>query len=71
MTLTGTNHFVSFAHAVSYYRSQFGAGAREAVIAKLKTHEIEIGVPKLKDNERLRVIDGGKRYAVEDGRPTG
>jgi hypothetical protein len=50
---------------MAYFRPQFGGGTRDVVERKLRTHEIELGVPKLTNGDRLRVIDGGKRYAIE------
>lgn len=67
----GTCHFVSEHKAVSYYIAQ-GLSREEttrAVIDLITNGEIKIGKPELKAGETLVVIDGGTRYAIEDGKP--
>ena len=66
----GTAHFVNFTKACDYYRNQGNdeltpAELEKLVRAKIEDDEIQIGQPTLKHGERLLVIDGGTRYAIE------
>jgi hypothetical protein len=64
--LVGTSHFVSKAKAIQYYQPYEYPVAREAVEDMLANGEIHIGEPTLRPGQRLSVIDGGARYAVEE-----
>lgn len=64
MTITGTSHFVSWLAACDYYRD-YGFDSDD-VNRKIAEGEIHIGKPEeISINERLTIIDGGKRYAIE------
>lgn len=63
MTRFGTSYFVSHAAAVSYYAEQHEPAS--AVDRKIAAGEIHIGKPPLAEGQRLLIIDGGRRYAVE------
>lgn len=63
----GTSHFVSEESAIRYYTDYGYSDVREAVTQKLRDGEIHIGKPPLKENQKLRVIDDGTRYAIEEG----
>lgn len=68
---TGTSHFVNFTKACDYYRSQGNDDLTPAALELLvrgmiDDGDISIGQPELKSGQRLTVIDGGTRYAVED-----
>lgn len=63
----GTSYFVSFAHAVRYYRDYEGRNAQHVVERKLSEGEIHIGEPPLKCGDVLSIIDKGTRYAVTEG----
>lgn len=69
MTRFGTSHFVSFTKACDYYRdydpSLTPAELERRVRTKIDEGEIHLGKPALKTGERLLVIDGGARYAIE------
>lgn len=65
----GTSYFRSHAHAVFYYQQQFYREysrdyAKLMVDAKLKSGEIHIGTPPMKDGEACFLIDDGCRWAV-------
>ena len=62
---TGTSHFVSRDAAIRYYQPYEYPITAEAVDDKLARGEIHIGKPDLKPGERLTLIDGGTRYAIE------
>jgi hypothetical protein len=66
MTITGTCYFVSRTAAIRYYRYYAGEGedAPHVVERKIAAGEIHIGMPPLKENEGVRIIDNGTRYAV-------
>ena len=70
MLIIGTAHFVSRPHAVIYYRKQHATLLEtvRAVDAKLRGGEIHIGPPRLLSGQTLIKVDGGARYAIEDGR---
>lgn len=69
MTRFGTSHFVSHAHAVSYYRPyapDLNYRERRAWIeSKVRDGEIHIGRPECKPGESIVTIDDGTRYAIE------
>lgn len=65
--IVGTSHFVSLKAAVDYYRP-YGEN-RASVLRKLKDREIHIHRPRLRPNERLVMLDGGKRYGIADDGP--
>lgn len=60
----GTSYFVSFKTAVMYYRP-YGDGPRD-VQRKLDEELIHLGKPEIKAGQKLLVIDGGTRYAIEE-----
>jgi hypothetical protein len=60
---TGTSHFVSKAAALRYFAYENATMA--SIERKIAEGSIHIGKPELKPGQRLRVIDGGTRYAVE------
>lgn len=64
--LIGTSHFPSVQWARAYYGSQ-GEGAA-AVREKIAEGSIHIGKPTAKPGEHVVLIDGGARYAIEDGK---
>ena len=66
-TLYGTSYFVNHWSACGYYRDYCESmkDARALVARKIEEGEIHIGAPgPLKRNERLTLVDGGRRYAV-------
>lgn len=63
----GTSHFISRQHAEKYY-AQYGE-TRERVDAKLKAGEIHLGEPELQPGQKLEIIWGEGRYAIEDTSP--
>lgn len=72
MTTTGTSHFVNLTKACDYYKSQGLGGLTHAALeievrAKIEDGEISLGQPELKPGDRLLLIDGGARYAIEWG----
>lgn len=70
MLITGTNHFVSFSAACRYYGDyeqelslkELGQLVKE----KLLDGSICVGPPKLERGQKLRLIDEGLRWAVEE-----
>ena len=62
--ITGTSHFVSEAAARRYY------GEMEYTVADvtrmIEDGEIHISRPPLAPGQRLRMIDGGTRWAIEE-----
>lgn len=71
-TITGTSHFVSFTKACDYYKGQgldelTPAALEREIRAKIDDGEISIGKPDLPVGGRLLVVDGGTRYAIEEG----
>lgn len=73
MVRVGTCHFESLPAAVAYYRRQGDCSVFDAtkdVFAKLDAGEIHIGVPPIKEGERVEIIAGEGRYAIiEEGKP--
>lgn len=67
MTITGTNHFVSFERAVLYYK-EYGY-SKSDVRLKVNTGEICIGAPRLNEGERLVFLDCACRYGIERTEP--
>ena len=61
--MIGTNCFVSLPLAIEYY-AVYGFSEAE-VQEKIAKKEIYIGKPDLKPDEKLVLIDGGMRYAIE------
>lgn len=66
---TGTSHFISETAARAYY-SQYDPDLTAEELAawirqKLQEGEIHIGEPTLKPGEKLSVIPGEGRYAIE------
>ena len=62
----GTCHFESEQSAVDYYYSQCydrDTVGRD-VMEKIRKGEIKIGPPKIKDGERLEILNGEGRYAI-------
>ena len=71
MTTIGTSYFVNFTKACDYYKGQgldelTPAALEREVRAKIAEGEISIGQPELKPGNRLLLIDGGTRYAIEE-----
>lgn len=68
-TQWGTSHFVDRKSAALYYRDYADdrnmMKAYALVQRKLKAGEIHLGKPQVKAGEKLILIDGGKRYAIE------
>ena len=71
MTITtGTAHFVNLTKACDYYRGQ---GCDDLTPAALELYvkgmiedgEIHLGKPEINPGQRLLLIDGGTRYAIE------
>jgi hypothetical protein len=69
----GTCAFVSYDHAVAYYRQytpyESHDTVRQWVNDKITNNEIVIGEPTIKDNQKLIVVDNGCRYAIVDKQP--
>ena len=63
-TIEGTPYFVSRGKAVGYYRDYF-SDAEKAVSDKLAAGEIFIGPPPHSKLDRVILVDGGTRYAIE------
>ena len=61
-TIVGTNHFTGFTAAVNYYKAQ-GFSSVD-VVDKKQAGEIEFGPPKVKNGQKLMVIDG--RYHITE-----
>lgn len=61
MMRIGTNHFVSRETAVRYYKT-----TRRDILEKIRAGEIKIGRPTEKPGQRVLIIDGGLRYAIEE-----
>lgn len=71
MTTIGTSYFVSFTKACDYYKGQgldelTPAALEREVRTKIEDGEISIGQPDMKPGNRLLLIDGGTRYAIEE-----
>lgn len=69
---TGTNHFVSFVAAESYYISQGECTHKDSckvVATKVRERAIVIGKPSLKAGQTLGVDTVEGRYFIEDGTP--
>ena len=64
----GTSHFVSFKSACKYYAVQEGRrdGMAELVRSKKAEGLIKIGAPLIKQGQRLKIVDNGTRYAIEE-----
>lgn len=62
--IIGTNYFTSLSAAVGYYR-EMGFTLAD-VLEKGRAQEIKIGKPTIASHERLVLLDGGRRYGVED-----
>lgn len=67
--IIGTSHFVNFTKACDYYRDYVPdytpADLERYVRGKMDEGEIHLGKPDLDVGQRLLLIDGGTRYAVE------
>ncbi len=60
----GTSYFVSLSAAKRYYKDY---GDDEASVRrKVAEGSIHIGKPPLKPGQRLFLLDGGKRYGIEE-----
>ncbi len=68
MTIIGTSYFIDLAAARAYYKD-YGVSPAD-VARKVRAGEIHLGKPPLKPNERIVMLDGGKRYGVADDGPT-
>ncbi len=71
MTTVGTSHFVNFTKACDYYKGQgydelTPAGLEREVRRKLADGEIHLGKPEVGVGDRLVLVDGGTRYAIEE-----
>ena len=62
--ILGTNHFVSKMDAYAYYNA-YGF-TRFNVDVKINAHEIEIGKPSAKPNQRVLVNKSEGRYFIEE-----
>ena len=62
--IIGTSYFKDWFSAYSYYHAYHFPNTAEAVNRKLRNGEIHIGQPKVKQNEKLTLVDGGQRYAI-------
>jgi hypothetical protein len=62
--IVGTSNFVSPEAAVEYYRPM--RFTRADIDRKIAEKEIIVGRPDIKPGQRLIVIDGATRYAIED-----
>ncbi len=65
--IIGTSYFITRTAANEYY-AEYGEEPIR-VSHKLLAGEIHIGKPPLKANERLVMLDGGKRYGIADDGP--
>ncbi len=67
VTRWGTSYFVSRRAAERYYKpyAEHGDDVKAWVGRKLAEGEIHIGVPHLKDGEKLSIIPGEGRYQIE------
>lgn len=76
MFIVGTPYFASITKACDYYKDQgyFDGDSLEdlkpaelerLIRAKVDEGEIYIGKPEIEPGERLLLIDGGTRYAIE------
>jgi hypothetical protein len=66
-TLYGTSYFVTERDAALHYRDYCESMSESRALVKIKIAdgEIHIGAPSpLKPNERLTLVDGGRRYAI-------
>lgn len=61
MSIIGTNHFPSLAHALCYYRPQ--GFSKEDVKRKLDEKEIHIGKPETKEGETI--FEKGFRWHIQ------
>lgn len=66
--ITGTSYFVSRSAAIEYYGYEGGTyrALGIAVDRKIAEGAIHIGKPEIKKGQKLILIDGGTRYAIED-----
>ncbi len=65
--IIGTSHFVSFKAACKYYSAQEGwDGIYRLVKSKEAEGLIKIGAPLIKQGQRLKIVDNGTRYAIEE-----
>ena len=65
MTITGTNHFVTYGAALRYYRD-YEDDTTAAVSRKLFDQEIRLGPPELQPGQTLITVDNGLRYAIQE-----
>ena len=65
MTTYGTSHFLSRTAAMRYYSAYGYDNLGAAVDRKIAEGEISIGKPLVKAGERLKLIDGFTRWAVD------
>lgn len=70
-TVWGTSYFVSHQDAIEYYMAyEYGTPmerrklATDAVRTKLDSGSIHLGVPHLKNGEKLVRLNGGRRYGI-------
>ena len=61
-TITGTNHFSSFSHAVSYYKN-YGISEAE-VRQKIQNKEIFVGRPVAKPWQKILINKEEGRYFI-------
>lgn len=65
--ITGTSYFVTKNAAIRYYKGYGYADTVKTVERKIREGEIHIGKPPYKPGvERLVLLDGGKRYGIEE-----
>ncbi len=61
---TGTAYFPNLWHAAKYYRD-YGLTTAD-VRRKVSESEIHLGTPRTKPGQRLVLVDGGNRWAIEE-----
>lgn len=69
MVTVGTAYFPSEQAAATYYKRHFVCSTAEArVLARIKIKEGEwfIGIPPMKNGQRVKLIDGNTRFAIEE-----
>lgn len=62
--ITGTSYFRNLDAAIRYYRD-YGFNAAD-VSLKIINGEIHLGLPTIKGDETLILIDNGNRWAIKD-----
>jgi hypothetical protein len=65
MTIIGTNHFVDRKAANKYY-TQYGHTVTDVAVM-IECKQIVLGKPKITKGQKLLIVDGGTRYAIQEG----